>query len=340
MSAFTQAYVIIRSHKMIFFKQKNKDAQVSSEPENPSPSDSGLKSRLKKTRSAFTSLFKSTQKLDDGLLDDLEDHLIMADMGIDAVDDVMTAIRPAVKSKQISSVEQLIEAVTAKIEQLLNVSQDELRINQKPFVLLLVGVNGVGKTTTAARLANYYKCQHKSVMMAACDTFRAAAIEQLQQWGTKLDVPVIAQEHGADSAAVAHDAYKAASARNIDILIIDTAGRQHTHSSLMDQLGKVNRVLEKLDPALPHETIIVLDAGNGQNALSQVSHFNEMTPLTGLVVTKLDGTAKGGVMVALAKKFKLPVRFIGIGESMEDLMEFNARDFSRALLPDNFSDKA
>ena len=325
---------------MIFFKQKDKDKTAGRGSGTENQSDSGLKSRLKKTRSAFTSLFTSTQKLDDSLLDDLEDHLIMADMGIDAVEEVMAVIRPAVKSKKISSVEALIEAVTSKIEQLLSVSQSELVIDQKPFVILLVGVNGVGKTTTAARLANYYKRQNKSVMMAACDTFRAAAIEQLQQWGSRLDVPVIAQEHGADSAAVAHDAYAAARARNIDILIIDTAGRQHTHSSLMDQLGKVNRVLEKLDSSLPHETIIVLDAGNGQNALSQVSHFNEMTPLTGLVVTKLDGTAKGGVMVALAKKFKLPVRFIGIGESMEDLMEFNAHDFSRALLPDNFGENS
>lgn len=325
---------------MIFFKQKEKDNSASRNSEIENQSESGLKSRLKKTSSAFTSLFKSTQKLDDDLLDDLEDHLIMADMGIEAVEQVMKVIRPQVKSKKISTVEQLLEAVTQIIEQLLSVSQGKLVINHKPFVLLLVGVNGVGKTTTAARLANYYKKQGKSVMMAACDTFRAAAIEQLQQWGHRLDVPVVAQQHGADSAAVAHDAYQAASARNIDILIIDTAGRQHTHSSLMDQLGKVNRVLEKLDSSLPHETIIVLDAGNGQNVLSQVTNFNEMTPLTGLVVTKLDGTAKGGVVIALAKKFKLPVRFIGIGESMEDLMEFNARDFSRALLPEDFGAKA
>ena len=323
---------------MVFFKQKENDKLSKAETGGEILSDSGLRSRLKKTRSAFTSLFGSTEKLDDSLLDDLEDHLIMADMGIESVDEVMQAIRPQVKSKKVNSVEQLIAAVTAKIESLLSVSQGELEINQKPFVLLLVGVNGVGKTTTAARLANYYQNQHKKVMLAACDTFRAAAIEQLQQWGNKLDVPVIAQSHGADAAAVAHDAYQAAKARNVDLLIIDTAGRQHTHTSLMDQLGKVNRVLEKLDSSLPHETIIVLDAGNGQNALSQVLSFNEMTPLTGLVVTKLDGTAKGGVVVALAKKFELPVRFIGIGESMGDLMEFNARDFSRALLPDNFGE--
>ena len=327
---------------MIFFKQKQKDKDNSNAmgSDHADQPGSGLKSRLKKTRSSFTSLFKSTEKIDDNLLDDLEDHLIMADMGLEAVDEVMQVIRKGVRSKKIKGLEQLLEAVTVKIEELLCVSQDQVTINQKPFVLLLVGVNGVGKTTTAARLANYYKARDKKVMLAACDTFRAAAIEQLQQWGDRLDVPVIAQDHGADSAAVAHDAYQAAKARNIDLLIIDTAGRQHTHSSLMDQLGKVNRVLEKLDSSLPHETIIVLDAGNGQNALSQVQSFNQMTPLTGLVVTKLDGTAKGGVVVALAKKFKLPVRFIGIGESMEDLMEFNARDFSRALLPVNFGDKS
>ncbi len=329
---------------MVFFKQKPKDKvkddSAARRGEGENLTDTGLKSRLKKTRSAFTSLFRSTQKLDDGLLDDLEDHLILADMGLEAVEEVMMTIRQQVKSKKINSVVALIDAVTQKLEELLSVSQGEIIIDQKPFVLLLVGVNGVGKTTTAARLANYYKNQNKRIMLAACDTFRAAAIEQLQQWGRRLDVPVIAQADGADSAAVAHDAYQAASARNIDLLIIDTAGRQHTHSSLMDQLGKINRVLEKLDSSLPHETIIVLDAGNGQNAISQVSNFNEITPLSGLVVTKLDGTAKGGVVVALAKKFRLPVRFIGIGESMEDLVEFNARDFSRALLPENFGDKA
>ena len=318
---------------MIFFKQKADDKADAAEPAE----QEGLKSRLKKTRSVFTSLFATTQRLDDSLLDDLEDHLIMADLGIDAVDEIMRVIRPQVKSKKINSVDQLLTAVSQIIARLLDQSQTELDINAKPFVILLVGVNGVGKTTTAARLANYYKTAGKSVMLAACDTFRAAAIEQLQMWGGKLNVPVIAQEHGADAAAVAHDAYQAANARNIDILIIDTAGRQHTHSSLMDQLGKINRVLEKLDPQLPHETTIVLDAGNGQNALSQVAHFNDMTPLSSLVVTKLDGTAKGGVVVALVKKYALPVRFIGVGESMNDLREFNAQEFAQALLPESLS---
>lgn len=322
---------------MVFFKQKEKDRLPERQPADRDDPDSGLRSRLKKTRNAFSSLFRSTEKLDESLLDDLEDHLIMADMGIDAVEEVMQAVRPQVRSKKINSVEQLLDAVTAKIETLLSVSQSNLEIDHKPFVLLLVGVNGVGKTTTAARLANFYQKQGKKVMLAACDTFRAAAIEQLQEWGRKLAIPVIAQSHGADAAAVAHDAYQAAKARNVDLLIVDTAGRQHTHSSLMEQLGKVGRVLEKLDSAAPHETIIVLDAGNGQNGLSQVSNFNDMTPLSGLVVTKLDGTAKGGVVIALAKRFGLPVRFIGIGESMEDLMEFSARDFSRALLPDTLT---
>ena len=324
---------------MIFFKQKKTSSTSNASVEPQNEELTGLRSRLKKTRSAFTSLFAGTDKLDDSLLDDLEDHLIMADMGMDAVDEVMAQIRPQVKSKKISSMEQLIQAVTKTVSQLLNSSQKPIVFDQKPFVLLLVGVNGVGKTTTAARLANYYKAQGKSVMLAACDTFRAAAIEQLQMWGDRLDVPVIAQEHGADSAAVAHDAYQAALARDIDLLIIDTAGRQHTHSSLMDQLGKVNRVLQKLDADLPHETTIILDAGNGQNALSQVNHFNEITPLSSLVVTKLDGTAKGGVVVALAKKYGLPVRFIGVGESMHDLREFQAEEFAAALLPDSFSEQ-
>ena len=272
---------------MVFFKQKEKDKSAAQQSGSSQDSESGLRSRLRKTRSAFTTLFGATEKLDESLLDDLEDHLIMADMGIEAVEQVMQTVRPQVKSKKINTVEQLLAAVTAKIETLLSVSQGQLEIDQKPFVLLLVGVNGVGKTTTAARIANFYKKQGNKVMLAACDTFRAAAIEQLQEWGQKLDIPVIAQSHGADAAAVAHDAYQAAKARNIDLLIIDTAGRQHTHTSLMDQLGKVSRVLEKLDSSAPNETIIVLDAGNGQNALSQVSSFNDMTPLSGLVVTKL-----------------------------------------------------
>lgn len=323
---------------MIFFKQKSEQEKTQKQDNQSESESSGLRSRLLKTRQALGSLFGTNVKLDDALVDDLEDHLIMADLGLDAVDQIMAEVRPQVKSKKVASVDQLITLVVSKITSLLEISQQDLIIDRSPFVLLLVGVNGVGKTTTAARLAYHYQSQGNSVMLAACDTFRAAAIEQLQSWGKKLDIPVVAQEHGADAAAVAHDAYESAVAKNIDLLIIDTAGRQHTHASLMEQLGKVNRVLQKLNPDLPHESIIVLDAGNGQNALSQVSHFNEMVPLSSMIVTKLDGTAKGGVVVALSKKYNLPVRFIGVGEAMQDLRLFNAQEFAQALLPDRLNE--
>ena len=322
---------------MIFFKQKTEQqSATSSKPENESQ-PAGLRSRLKKTSQALGSIFGGVARINDNLVDDLEDHLIMADMGLDAVAEIMADVRVQVKANKINSVDHLIQFVSQKVARQLLASEQELVINQSPFVLLLVGVNGVGKTTTAARLAYHYQTQGLSVMLAACDTFRAAAIEQLQAWGQKLDIPVIAQEHGADAAAVAHDAYESAKAKNVDLLIIDTAGRQHTHSSLMDQLGKVNRVLQKFDCELPHESIIVLDAGTGQNALSQVGHFNDMVPLSGMIVTKLDGTAKGGVLVALTKKYGLPVRFIGVGETMQDLRIFNAEEFAQALLPEDIA---
>jgi len=322
---------------MIFFKQKSEQEKTAEQDSQDQSNTSGLRSRLKKTRQAIGSLFGANVKLDDALVDDLEDHLIMADLGLDAVNEIMAGVRSGVNSKKITSVDQLISSLVYEVSKLLGSSQKELVIDRAPFVLLLVGVNGVGKTTTAARLAYHYKSQGKSVMLAACDTFRAAAIEQLQSWGAKLEVPVVAQQHGADAAAVAHDAYESALAKSIDVLIIDTAGRQHTHSSLMEQLGKVSRVLQKLDPDSPHESIMVLDAGNGQNALSQVAHFNEMVPLSSMIVTKLDGTAKGGVVVALAKKFGLPVRFIGVGEAMDDLRLFDSREFAHALLPENLA---
>jgi fused signal recognition particle receptor len=204
---------------------------------------------------------------------------------------------------------------------------------QRPFVIMAVGVNGVGKTTSLAKLAHRLRGQGKATMLVAADTFRAAAIEQLKRWGEKLDVPVIAQYSGADAAAVCHDALGAAVARGIDVLIIDTAGRQHTHAGLMDELKKIRRVINKAQPDAPHEVLLVLDASTGQNALSQLKHFNAAIGVTGLVLTKLDGTAKGGILLAIAKQTSLPIRFIGIGEDLDDLQEFTAADFIDALLP-------
>jgi fused signal recognition particle receptor len=200
---------------------------------------------------------------------------------------------------------------------------------------MMVGVNGVGKTTSTAKLASKFKAENKCVMLAACDTFRAAAIEQLQRWGERIDVPVIAQSHGSDAAAVGHDALESAISRQADVLIVDTAGRQHTHGDLMEQLAKVERVMKKIDPTAPHEVLLTVDAATGQNALTQVEQFNAMVPLTGLIVTKLDGTAKGGIVIALAKKFALPIRFIGVGEGVDDLREFDPDGFVAALLPDD-----
>jgi fused signal recognition particle receptor len=198
----------------------------------------------------------------------------------------------------------------------------------------MVGVNGVGKTTTLAKIAHRKKQQGKSVMLAACDTFRAAAIEQLQSWAQQLDLPVISQSHGADAAAVAFDAYNAARARNMDYLLIDSAGRQHTHSDLMEQLQKIKRVLAKVDQSAPHEVLLTVDAGNGQNVISQVEHFHSKVPLTGICVAKLDGTAKGGIVISLAQRFQLPIRYVGVGEGIDDLGPFDAVDFVDALLPD------
>lgn len=260
----------------------------------------------------------------------------MSDMGVEPANKITTALREKAKADKLQSADELLSTLAQQIGDSLKAVETPLDVTpHTPFVILMVGVNGVGKTTTTAKLANRLKTEGKSVMLAAGDTFRAAAIEQLQKWGERLDLPVIAQKHGSDAAAVAYDAYQSAVSRNINVLIIDTAGRQHTHSDLMDQLAKMTRVLKKANPDLPHEIMLTVDASTGQNALSQIEHFNNMIGVTSLSITKLDGTAKGGIMVAIAEKFGLPIRFIGIGESMDDLKPFSAQDFARALLPES-----
>ena len=295
----------------------------------------GLFSRLAKTRRNLTQgiaeLLGGANAKDTASLDDLHDHLLLADVGVDAGERIINRLRRPANAAQSNLHAALRDAlidILAPCEQPLQIAP------AKPFVVLMVGVNGTGKTTTLAKIAAQLQAEGKQVMLAACDTFRAAAIEQLQAWGKQLDIPVIAQSHGADAAAVAFDAHQAACARDVEVLLIDTAGRQHTHDDLMAQLQKVKRVLQKVDAALPHETLLTVDAGNGYNALSQVSHFNDAVGVDGLCVTKLDGTAKGGVVVALAERFALPVRYIGVGQEAHDLRAFRADEFVAALLPD------
>jgi fused signal recognition particle receptor len=307
----------------------------------PKSSDSGsnnLRGRLAKTRKALANglsrLFQSSETLDSGLLEDLEDLLISADLGVGPSAKIIDHVRDVADRRNLNSPGDLVAAMRDEMELILEPCSKSLAIDARPYVMLVVGVNGVGKTTTIAKITNWLLKQDRSVMLAAADTYRAAAVEQLTRWGERLQVPVISQGQGADAAAVAHDALVSAQARSIDVLIIDTAGRQHTQSDLMNQLIKIKRVLNKLDASAPHEIVQILDAGTGQNALSQLQHFNQAVHVNSLCITKLDGTAKGGILLAIADKFALPVRFIGVGEGSDDLQPFNVAHFVDALLPD------
>ncbi len=265
----------------------------------------------------------------------LEDQLIMADLGVAASGEAVAALRRHAASKRIENLPALKNLLSHELAAMLGKAQRSIDIQSQPgtpFVILMVGVNGVGKTTTAAKLAAFFRRSERSVMLAACDTFRAAAIEQLQTWGERLELPVIAQAHGADAAAAAHDAMKAAQARKIDVLIVDSAGRQHVNVDLMAQLRKIKRVIRAVDVAAPQETLLVVDGGTGQNALAQVAAFGDAVEPTGVCVTKLDGTARGGIVVALARQCALTIPFIGVGETLEDLQPFDADRFARALV--------
>jgi len=272
---------------------------------------------------------------DDAVFEALEDQLIMADLGVTASGEAVAALRRHAASKRIENLPALKNLLSHELAAMLGKAQRSIDIQSQPgtpFVILMVGVNGVGKTTTAAKLAAFFQRSERSVMLAACDTFRAAAIEQLQTWGERLELPVIAQAHGADAAAVAHDAMKAAQARKIDVLIVDSAGRQHVNVDLMAQLQKIKRVIRAVDVAAPQETLLVVDGGTGQNALAQVAAFEDAVEPTGVCVTKLDGTARGGIVVALARQCALTIPFIGVGETLEDLQSFDADRFARALV--------
>ncbi|WP_423907518.1 signal recognition particle-docking protein FtsY [Candidatus Spongiihabitans sp.] len=303
-------------------------------------SGAGFFARLAKTGQPLSAgllgIFKGSSALDDSLYEAIEDQLLMADLGVHTSQSLVSGLRRKSKQDKYTTSQQLLQGLRETIlETLGDCQQNELNSRQgRPQVILMVGVNGVGKTTTLAKMAKHYQDMGSKVMMAACDTFRAAAIEQLQTWGARLDIPVVAQSHGADAAAVAFDAYSAACARKVDYLLIDSAGRQHTHGDLMAQLKKIKKVLAKANPDIPHEVLITVDAGNGQNVIPQVENFQKAIPLTGLCIAKLDGTARGGVVVALAEKFRLPIKFIGVGEAVTDLSPFNADKFVAALLPD------
>jgi len=301
----------------------------------------GLFSRLQKglgkTRSGFSdgigNLLLGEKIIDDELLEEIEMQLVIADVGMEATRKIITNLSQQISRRALTNSKALYKSLQAELQALLEPREEELVIpdSDETFVIMVVGVNGVGKTTTIGKIAHALKAQGKTVMLAAGDTFRAAAVEQLEVWGERNDVPVVSQGSGSDSASVIFDALQAAKARNIDVLLADTAGRLQNKAGLMDELTKIKRVLGKLDKSAPHEIMLILDAGTGQNALNQAEQFDKAVGLTSLAITKLDGTAKGGVIFALASQMEVPIRYIGIGEKTEDLRPFKAKQFVKAL---------
>ena len=294
-----------------------------------------LKERLfkskKKLGDGLSSLVIGKKKIDEDLLEELEMLLIGSDIGIHTTDKVIEVVRKKASRKELKDEDSLYQLIKEELESLLIKESLLQPSSNNPFVILVVGINGAGKTTTIGKLAKLFQGEGKSVMLAAGDTFRAAAVEQLQVWGERNDIPVIAQKTGADAASVVYDAYQSAIAKDIDILIADTAGRLHTQDNLMQELEKIKRVLKKHNEDAPHETLLVIDGGSGQNAIQQANEFHKSINLTGLAITKLDGTAKGGVLFSISDSLQLPIRYIGVGEAIEDLKPFNAKDFVNAL---------
>ncbi|MBO5060295.1 MAG: signal recognition particle-docking protein FtsY [Clostridia bacterium] len=294
-----------------------------------------LKSGLGKTRESFSekvnNVFKVFVKVDEEFFDELEEALIMADLGVETSMYIIEKLRDTVKTKRISDSEEVKEELKNVISEILTEQDCSMRLETKPSVILVIGVNGVGKTTTIGKLASHYKSQGKRVLLAAADTFRAAAIDQLDVWAKRSGCEIIKHQENSDPAAVVFDACRAAAARGTDILICDTAGRLHNKANLMAELNKIGRVIERELPEADKEIMIVLDASTGQNAVSQAKLFSEAADITGIILTKLDGTAKGGVVVSISKEQSIPVKFIGVGEGIEDLQEFDAESFARAL---------
>ena len=319
--------------------EEEAETQEAAPQEQEKPTKEGFFARLKrslvKTKenlgSGFISLFRG-KKIDDDLFEELEEQLLIADVGVETTRKIITNLTEGASRKQLRDAEALYGLLKEEMSEILTKVEEPLNVEGKtPFVILMVGVNGVGKTTTIGKLARQFEQQGKSVMLAAGDTFRAAAVEQLQVWGQRNNIPVIAQHTGADSASVIFDAIQAAKSRNVDVLIADTAGRLQNKSHLMEELKKIVRVMKKLDEDAPHEIMLTIDASTGQNAISQAKLFHEAVGLTGITLTKLDGTAKGGVIFSVADQFGIPIRYIGVGERIEDLRPFKADDFIEAL---------
>lgn len=322
-----------------FSKRKDKQAIEETHKSEDKPSwFQRVKQGLSKTRSGFSNGIASAllgrKTLDEDTLEELETLLLSSDVGIEATQTILDSLVERTSRKELKDSDALMNALRDTLVEQLSPVEQPLQIDtqKQPFVILVVGVNGVGKTTTIGKMTQRFQSEGKSVMLAAGDTFRAAAVEQLQTWGERHNVPVIAQHTGADSASVIFDAVQAAKSRNIDVLIADTAGRLHNKDNLMAELEKVLRVMKKIDDSAPHEVLLVLDAGTGQNAVAQAESFTKAAPLTGIALTKLDGTARGGIIFALARKFGIPVRFIGVGEQADDLDRFSADEFVSALL--------
>ncbi len=295
-----------------------------------------LKEGLFKTRQGLVEridqLIAGKRKIDDALLAELEEILITSDLGVKTTQELLRNVTVKVQRKELEDADLLKKNLKEQMWQILSQQEKPLDISQaSPFVIMVIGVNGTGKTTTIGKMAQKFKSQGKSVLLVAADTFRAAAIEQLEIWGQRVGCEVIKQKSGSDPSAVVFDALQAAQTRHVDVVIIDTAGRLHTKVNLMEELKKVKRVISRQIPAAPHEVLLVLDATTGQNSLNQAKMFNEAIGVTGIALTKLDGTAKGGILIAISAEFKIPLRYIGIGEKLDDLREFNAREFVEAL---------
>jgi len=315
------------------FRKKSPEEQTTEQQSWLKKLTSGLSKTRHKFAEQVSNLFLGKKQIDAELLESLETLLLTADIGVATTDHIIQTLTQRVARNQLHDSETLFAELKNELYQLLKPCEKKIEVAsaQNPYVILMVGINGAGKTTTLGKLAHYFQQQNQTVLLAAGDTFRAAAIEQLQTWGQRNQIDVIAQATGSDSASVLYDAVQAAKARDINVLLADTAGRLHNKSHLMEELKKIKRVIQKADTQAPQEIILVLDASIGQNALNQVKEFHDLLGLTALIITKLDGSAKGGIIFAIAERFKLPIAFIGVGEGLEDLQPFDAESFVQAL---------